>query len=100
MSRLSFNRLEGEGVLSMLQSAPAAVLPVDVAGLDRIEDSLYALETGIGALKEVLRSPISEDHMQFITSTLIAALSQSLTGCFEAMSDGALMRSERHLLKA
>jgi hypothetical protein len=100
MSRLSFNRLEGEGVLSMIQAAPAAVLPVDVAGLDRIEDSLYEMETGIGALKEVLSARISEEHLPFIASALIDALSQRLTGCFDAMEAGDLMRSERHLLKA
>jgi hypothetical protein len=100
MSRLSSNPLEGEGVLSMIQAAPAAVLPVDVAGLDRIEDSLYELETGIGALKEVLRAPISEEHLPFIANALIDALSQRLTGCFDAMEAGDLLRVQRHLLKA
>ena len=100
MSRLSSSSLEREGVLSMIQAAPAAVLPVDAEVLDRIEDGLYMLETGLGAIKEVLRAPISEDHMQFVVGTLIAVVEQSLTGCFDAMSEGALMRAERHLLKA
>jgi hypothetical protein len=95
MSGLSSERLEGQGVLSMIQAAPATVLTVDVAVLDRIEDGLYMLETGIGAIQEVLRAPITEEHMQFIMSKLIVAVSRSLTGCFEAMSDGSLMRSER-----
>lgn len=99
MSRLSFNRLEGEGVLAMIQAAPAAVLSVDAAGLDRIEDSLYELETGIGALKEALSARISEEHLPFIASALIDALSQRLTGCFEAMEAGDLLRSQRRLLK-
>lgn len=100
MSRLSSDRLERDGVLSMIQAAPAAVLPVDVEVLERIEDGLYMLKTGLGAIKEVLRAPISEDHMQFITSALIDALSQRLTGCFDAMEAGDLLRAQRRLLKA
>jgi hypothetical protein len=100
MSRLSSDRLERGGVLSMIRAAPAAVLPVDVAGLDHIEDSLYELETGIGALKEVLSARISEEHLSFIASALTDALSQRLTSCFDALEAGDLLRAQRRLIEA
>lgn len=69
----------------MIETAPVPTLPVDVAALDRIEDRLYELECGIGALKEVLRAWIGKDHLPFIPGTLVDFLSECLTGCFDAM---------------
>lgn len=68
---------------------------MDVAALDRIEDRLYELESGIGALKEVLRAQISEEHLPFIAGTLVDVLSERLTGCFDAMESGDLLRAQR-----
>jgi hypothetical protein len=95
MSDMQSDAQRGKDVLAIIQAAPIAVLPVDAAGLDRIEDSLYEMENGIGALKEVLSARIGEEHLPFIASALIDALSQRLTGCFDAMEAGDLLRAQR-----
>ena len=80
-------------------AATTPMLTVSTAVLDRLEDSLYEVEVAVGAIAEILKNRLTPEHIPFVTSTLMAALDENVTRCFDAMSAGALLRSERHLLE-
>jgi hypothetical protein len=80
-------------------SAAQKTVPVSEALLDSLEDRLCDVSEAIAAVAETMSSKIDPSHIQFVSEALTAALADKLARCFDAMSAGALLRSERHLLE-
>jgi len=74
----------------------AQAMPVDIAILDRLENGLYEVQIAVNAISEVFKGELNTEHIPFLANTLIAALDDRVASCFEAMSAGHLMNSERH----
>lgn len=74
----------------------AQAMPVDIAILDRLENGLYEVQIAVSAISEVFKAELNAEHIPFLANTLMEALDERVASCFDAMSAGHLMNSERH----
>lgn len=81
-------------------SATENMVPVSPILLNVLEERLCDVSAGIAGIAEVLGSITDVSHLQFVSDALMGALAEKMGHCFNVLSEGRLLKTEREIAEA